>query len=88
MRFSSLACLVHDWIHSPTRAFINKTQKIQCEGIISLLAAKLQNEPESVPRARVVERLRKDLQGMMTCAEAAKTKFSKKLSYTPSIKAQ
>lgn len=74
MRFSSLACRVHDWIHSPVRSLINKTQKSECQAVIDLLAMKLKDEPENDGRARVVERLRKDLEGLMTFAQAAMKK--------------
>lgn len=72
MRFSSLACRVHDWIHSPTRSIVNKSQKAGCELVINLLAAKLADEPDNEARMRVVDRLRKDLDGLMTFADAAK----------------
>ena len=74
MKFSSLACRVHDWIHSMTRSVINKTQKNECAGVISLLEAKLQEEPENTSRIRVVQKLRRDLDGLLTYAEATRRK--------------
>ena len=75
MQFSSLACRIHDWIHSPTRSVINKTQKTQCAAMIGLLEQKLQaGQLEAVSRGRVVERLKKDLEGLLTYAMATATK--------------
>jgi hypothetical protein len=74
MKFSSLACRIHDWIDSMTRSVINKTQKTECAGMITLLEAKLEGEPENVARARVVEKLRRDLESLLTYAEATRRK--------------
>jgi hypothetical protein len=74
MRFSSLACKVHDWIHSTSRAVINKAQKTECAATIKLLEAKLEHEPENTSRIRVVERLRRDLESLLTYAEATRRK--------------
>ncbi len=57
-----------------TRSVINKTQKTECAGMITLLEAKLQDEPENKERARVVEKLRRDLESLLTYAEATRRK--------------
>lgn len=74
MKFSSLACRIHDWIHSMTRSVINKTQKNECAGVIGMLEAKLKDDPENASRIRVVHKLRRDLEGLLTYAEATRRK--------------
>lgn len=74
MKFSSLACWVHDWIQSMTRCVINKAQKNECAGVIALLEAKLKDEPENPSRVRLVAKLRRDLDGLLTYAEATRRK--------------
>ena len=57
-----------------TRSVINKSQKSECAGIISLLEEKLLDEPENTSRIRIVEKLRRDLEGLLTYAEATRRK--------------
>jgi hypothetical protein len=74
MKFSSLACRIHDWIHSTTRSVINKNQKTQCAGMIASLEAKMEDESANESRLRIVQRLKKDLEGLVTYAQASKRK--------------